>query len=239
MKFTNGFWLMREGFDVRYAAQAYHTRINRGSNGDSLSALLTPKVVSNRGATLNIATFNLELDAPAEGVIRVRVAHHTGGAEAIKFPVNETPAAAVAIPGEGYTDLVSGGLTARIHSGKEWNLEFRAGDRILTHQRGRSLAIVNGPEGEHYLSVQLALGVGENVYGLGERFTSFIKNGQSVEVWNEDGGTASEQAYKNIPFYLTNNGYGVFVNHTGRVSLEVASEAVERVQFSAETQDLE
>jgi alpha-D-xyloside xylohydrolase len=53
-----------------------------------------------------------------------------------------------------------------------------------------------------------------------------------VDLWNEDGGTSSEQAYKNIPFYLTNRGYGVFINHPEKVSLEVASEKVERVQFS-------
>ena len=28
-----------------------------------------------------------------------------------------------------------------------------------------------------------------------------------------DGGTSTEQSYKNIPFYLTNRGYGVLVNH--------------------------
>ena len=66
---------------------------------------------------------------------------------------------------------------------------------------------------------QLALGVGENVYGLGERFTPFVKNGQAVDIWNADGGTGSEQAYKNVPFYLTNRGYGVLVNHPEQVSL--------------------
>jgi len=79
---------------------------------------------------------------------------------------------------------------------------------------------------------QLSLGVGETVYGLGERFTPFIRNGQVVDIWNKDGGTSSEQAYKNIPFYLTNRGYGVFVNHPEHVSFEVASEKVSRVQFS-------
>lgn len=57
-------------------------------------------------------------------------------------------------------------------------------------------------------------------------------------MWNADGGTASEQAYKNIPFYMTNRGYGVFVNDPGDVSFEVASEKVERVQFSVEGQRL-
>src|SRR4029453_1453126 len=58
-------------------------------------------------------------------------------------------------------------------------------------------------------------------------------------MWNEDGGTSSELAYKNIPFYLTNRGYGVFVNHPERVSFEVASEKVERVQFSVPGESLD
>ena len=74
---------------------------------------------------------------------------------------------------------------------------------------------------------------------LGERFTHFVKNGQVVDIYNEDGGTGSEQAYKNIPFYLTNRGYGVFVNHPERVSYEVASERVSKVQFSVEGEYLE
>ncbi len=93
------------------------------------------------------------------------------------------------------------------------------------------MAMMDAPDGR-YMVEQLSLGVGECVYGLGERFTPFVKNGQVVDMWNEDGGTASEQAYKNIPFYLTNRGYGVLVNHPEKVSFEVASEKVERVQFS-------
>ncbi len=60
-----------------------------------------------------------------------------------------------------------------------------------------------------------------------------------VDIWNEDGGTSSEQAYKNIPFYLTNRGYGVFVNQPERVSFEVGSEKVERVQFSVPGETLD
>ena len=30
----------------------------------------------------------------------------------------------------------------------------------------------------------------------GERFTAFVKNGQVVDIWNEDGGTASQISYK-------------------------------------------
>ncbi|MBQ6563324.1 MAG: alpha-xylosidase [Clostridia bacterium] len=84
----------------------------------------------------------------------------------------------------------------------------------------------------------LELDVGENVYGLGERFTPFVKNGQVVDIWNGDGGSCSELAYKNVPFYFTNKGYGVFVDDPGDVSFEVGSENVERVQFAVEGESL-
>ena len=93
--------------------------------------------------------------------------------------------------------------------------------------------------GEPYIREQLGLRVDEYVYGLGERFGPLVKNGQVVDIWNADAGTSSEQAYKNVPFYLTNRGYGVFVNHPGPVSFEVGSEAVSRVQFSVAGQTLE
>jgi len=79
----------------------------------------------------------------------------------------------------------------------------------------------------------------ETVYGLGERFTPFVKNGQTVDMWNADGGTCSEQAYKNVPFYLTSGGYGVFVNHPEDVSFEIASEVVSRAQFSVRGESLD
>ena len=62
---------------------------------------------------------------------------------------------------------------------------------------------------------------------MGERFGAYVKNGQSVDIWNEDGGTASEQGYKDIPFYMTSNGYGVLVNNRGHVSFEIGSENTE------------
>lgn len=77
--------------------------------------------------------------------------------------------------------------------------------QVLTSSSGRSLAYMKtdwkgyaydkGPE-DAYMRQQLDLSVGELVYGMGERFTSFVKNGQSVDIWNEDGGTSTYQSYK-------------------------------------------
>ena len=161
------------------------------------------------------------------------------------------------VTGEGGT-LASGGLSATIAKGAPWSLRFERGGRTLTSSGAKSRATSNWPMTRRstrvrrqrarrfavsarrdYVHEQLALGVGELVYGLGERFGPLVKNGQSVEIWNADGGTSSEQAYKNVPFYLTNRGYGVLVNHPGHVSFEIGSESVERVQFSVPGESLE
>ena len=77
--------------------------------------------------------------------------------------------------------------------------------------------VVDDPSapGTAHMMQRLTLPVGTNVYGLGERFGPFVKNGQSVDTWNQDGGTASEQAYKSLPFLVTDAGFGIFVNSPG------------------------
>lgn len=134
--------------------------------------------------------------------------------------------------------LTSGELTARVSLIDGWRVDFLHGDRVLTSSTERSIGVVTDADGRAYVHERLALGVGETVYGLGERFGAFVKNGQTVDIWNADGGTASEQAYKNVPFYLSNRGYGVFVDHPEHVSFEVGSEVVSQTQFSVEGQTL-
>ncbi|KZP14563.1 glycoside hydrolase family 31 protein [Athelia psychrophila] len=90
-----------------------------------------------------------------------------------------------------------------------------------------------------YVHSELKLSPGELVYGLGEQFGALVKNGQSVSVWNADGGTSSDQAYKCVPFYMTNRGYGVFINHPGEVEVEVGSDKVSRVGVSVAGETLE
>ena len=147
--------------------------------------------------------------------------------------------------------LTTGGLTVKVVKGAPWNLTFIGEDgKVLTESAGKSLGrfklgaesnvtaqpvsefgvTMDGSardESDVFIAIQLHLSVGEDVYGLGERFGAYVKNGQSVDIWNEDGGTASEQGYKDIPFYMTSNGYGVLVNNRGHVSFEIGSENTE------------
>lgn len=69
-----------------------------------------------------------------------------------------------------------------------------------------------------------------------KRFRSDMK---VVSVWNQDGGTSSQQAYKSVPFYLSSRGYGVFINHPGEVELEIGVEKASRVGISVPGQQLQ
>ncbi|MCV4753359.1 alpha-xylosidase, partial [Escherichia coli] len=109
--------------------------------------------------------------------------------------------------------------SVRVTKGEFWALDFlRNGQRITGSQLKNNGYVQDSNTDRNYVFERLDLGVGETVYGLGERFTALVRNGQTVETWNRDGGTSTEQSYKNIPFYLTNRGYGVLVNHPQRVS---------------------
>ena len=263
MKFTNGYWMIRDGVDALYAREAYELAAD--ATTESLNVLAPTSVVRGRYDTLNLPTFNVDITTPAEGVIRVCAEHWQGATEYPGFPLNaDEPGnrdyvtvrangngdGEVGVNGADVT-LTTGGLTVKVVKGAPWNLTFIGEDgKVLTESAGKSLGrfklgaesnvtaqpvsefgvTMDGSardESDVFIAIQLHLSVGEDVYGLGERFGAYVKNGQSVDIWNEDGGTASEQGYKDIPFYMTSNGYGVLVNNRGHVSFEIGSENTE------------
>jgi len=237
MKFIDGYWTMRPGVKLHYPVQVHEVE----AEPDALVAYGATRKLSYRGATLDIPVLTVRFTSPMENVIRVQITHHKGVVDRKpQFELEPQPKPEVIVEDDDrYARLTSGRLTARVDKGEDWLVEFLDGDRVVTSSGWRAIGWIETDHDGTFMHEQLDLGVGECVYGMGERFGPFVKNGQSVDIWNEDGGTASEQAYKNIPFYLTNRGYGVFVNHPERVSFEVASEKVERVQFSVPGESLD
>jgi alpha-D-xyloside xylohydrolase len=230
MKYLNGGWLIKEGYEVDYAAHVYTTR----STEDTLTLYAPFHYVSDKGATLDGGMMTVELSSPQEGIIGVKMYHHKG--QVHRGPDFELTQESPSVTIEDTEDVAifkSGDLEAVVSKGDTYGISFKKDGRVLTESKSRGQAYVkNLTENEVHISEQLTIDVGELIYGLGERFTAFIKNGQSVDIWNEDGGTGTEQAYKNIPFYMSNRGYGVFINSPQKVSLEIGSEKVSRVQFS-------
>lgn len=245
MKFSNGHWLQREGCACFSPAQVYFADVQ----ADAVTICAPTSPIRHRGDTLGGINLTIRVTAPWPEVLRIQTCHHLGALD--NGPHFEI---APAVPGclrasqtEEKLLISSGSLRLEVRRDNGEMTFFRDGEK-LTGSGHNDLAYVKtdwmgfaydrGPE-DAYMRQQLSITVNEHIYGLGERFTPFVKNGQSVDMWNADGGTSTEQSYKNIPFYLSNRGYGVFVNHPERVSFEVGSEMVTKVGFSVPGEQLD
>lgn len=210
---------------------------------DKVTIMIPTYHVRHRGDVLGNINLTMEITSPFKDILRIRTYHY-------KSDVITTPGFELADDKLGILDVcddndiltvTSGGMSMIIDK-VNFSFIFKRGDEIITTSTGRDLALMktdwqglaydSGDDDETYIRQMLSLSVDEKVYGMGERFTPFVKNGQNIDIWNADGGTSTYQSYKNIPFYLTTKGYGVLVNHPEEVSFEIATEMVTRTQFS-------
>lgn len=239
MKFSNGCWLQKEGCTCFAPAEAYFTKVE-----EKKVTICAPTMhIVTRGDTLGGVNLTLEITSPAPEILRIRTYHYKGEVvDTPSFELELTEDLPLTVKEDEEQISIASGTLTLVITKKNWSMTYYRGDEVITKSTGRDLALMktdfrglpyNYTDGEEtYMRQMLSLSVGELVYGTGERFTPFVKNGQSIDIWNADGGTSTEQSYKNIPFYLTNKGYGVFINHPERVSIEVATEMVTRTEFS-------
>lgn len=235
MKFNEGHWRLLPGTEVLYPLVVADVSTETTDEGVCLVVTGYNQRIQGRWNYLDGAAITARFSSPMPNVIRVQIAHHKGRLErkpAFDLDYGLTNTSASVGRDETSAWLNAGALSVVAPTSGDWRYTFQRGGESLTESEPQAVALFK-QNGEMYLREQLSLQPGETVYGLGERFGAFVKNGQSVDIWNSDGGTDSEFAYKNVPFYITSEGYGVLVNHPGRVAFEVASHNVERVQFSA------
>ena len=229
--------MTRAGYTVESPGEIYEVK----ADGEGLTLFCPYVAVQHRGNTLDGGLLTVRITAGRKGTIAVRLTNHRGALDMMpRFPLDRGTDKPEAGEADGFWFLRSGELEARVFAGKSWRIEYRWRGRLLTAAGPKGMAhILDQRTGETYLRERLELSVGENIYGLGERFGPFVKNGQSIDLWNADGGTDSEQAYKNVPFFLSRRRYGVFVNSTGCVSYEIGSESATKTQFSVPGEEME
>lgn len=245
MRFSNGCWVQREGVASFSPAEIYE--LKRDNNSITFGA--PTHKINHRGDTLGGPNLTIKVSTPAPEVLRVQTFHYMGVVDRgpnFDLSVDDTVKLTIEETKDTYK-LSSGSLNLVINK-QNAHMQFNRGDYKLTTSKQKDLAYVKTAfkglvyetdNDDAYMKEQLGLSVGELIYGLGERFTPFVKNGQTVDIWNEDGGTSTELSYKNIPFYLSNRGYGVFVNSPDKVSFEVSSEMVKKVGFSVPGESLD
>lgn len=239
MKFTDGYWLTRPGLTPLFAVEVDDIRIDEAAG--TLTVYAPTMHIRHRGDTLNRPMITITYSSPAPGVVKVRVQRHSGGVH--RGPDFSVEREAGFVPSVSADEnggvLRTGDLIVRVSRGENWDVVFEESGRVLTRSEPRSIAHYSDGDENTWVHQQLALAPGERVYGFGERFGAFAKNGQVVDTWNADGGTSSEQSYKSVPFYVTTRGYGVLVDSPDQVSFEVGSEVNSRVQFSVPGETLD
>ena len=228
MRFTDGAWRTAEGFDIHKACEVRFIQ----KTDDKVTLTMPTFHIYVRGMTLSGPYITMEISSPCENVFRIRTYHFKGdNSLAPSYFRLEDNSIKISVEEDEKTVTVKSGESSLVINKENYGYELVRNGRTVTGSREGALAYIDGSKGS-YMREQLDLRVGEHVYGLGERFGNFIRNGQSIDIVNKDGGTFSEQSYKNIPFYITDNNLGVFVNHTEEINFEVASENVSKVQFS-------
>ena len=249
MKFTEGYWLRSERVKPSYAAQAFE--VIEIPNG--MRILAPERPITSRADALDLTVLQMDFVSAGHNDIAVSITHYKAYEKhEPRFVLNTKPEAVKVEVSEDEALMTAGDITVRVNR-KQFGYTFEANGRVLTSSGFRNTGYMRwdaepntfkpGPhyfeqKYEPYVLAELSLKPGETVYGFGEKFTPFVKNGQTVTCWNEDGGTASDVSYKCVPFYITSENYGIFVDHSAAVEFEVASEKVEYVSFSVQGEEL-
>jgi len=64
----------------------------------------------------------------------------------------------------------------------------------------------------------------EHIYGFGEGYGPFDKRGTQQELWLQEGfSNASPATYKQVPFYMSTRGYGLYVNTSNALRFNVGN----------------
>lgn len=74
MKFTNGYWMLRDEMRAAYAVEYGSHRVY----GQELTMYLPCSHIVDRGSCLNIPLLTVTLSSPMDSVIKVSAVHHDG-----------------------------------------------------------------------------------------------------------------------------------------------------------------
>ncbi|RLV90502.1 Alpha-xylosidase [Spathaspora sp. JA1] len=246
-RFSRGMWELKQGVGIDWAMESVKTVV---SDSNEIYSLAATRRLKTRGDTLNCPTISTIVSSPREGIVGVESYHHISTYKNTKHPrflktKDDKPGYVVTSKDDTVNTLHAGEITSAEITSKPFGIDFKGKDGTLLTKLGyKSIGFVRDSRFEKdgatadkattYTTAQLHVSVGEKFFGLGERFGPFVKNGQRIETWNEDAGTSSEWGYKSIPFYLSNRGYGVFVDSPSNVVFEVQSERTTRVNITVQ-----
>ena len=237
MKIKNGMYHYNNDIKIYFPNRLYEYSFKDGKA--LIQALLfteEPDCEKVHGSIITI-----EVSSPYEEVISVKAYHNkTKDDEAGKFPLekNKNNCLKLIDSQADFIQLQSGKLFIKFYR-KPFRMEIFTENKICCRSDENGLGYIKTTAGETFFTERFSLNSDECIYGLGERYGKLAKNGQSISIWNEDGGTDSDRAYKNVPFYISSNSYGLFVNSTDKVEYEIGTEEVNCLRLTAPGNEIE
>jgi alpha-D-xyloside xylohydrolase len=230
----------REGLALPAVAQIGLGRVEAAEVGaDHALFHVSSKLDDDRSASVAHA-FTVRITSPLDNVFRVVVSHRKGRRErGPKLPVEASPRELATSSDATGWRLRAGALQLCVGR-LPWSLRFAdVRDQPITSSPAGALGLVDIAGRGAFMREQLGLAVGELMYGLGEHFLPFTRNGQSVEMWPRGSEPGLEGATKNVPFLLSSRGYGVLVNSPARVLFDVGTEPALRARLTVPGEELD
>lgn len=192
----------------------------------------------------------LRIDALSDTIIRFR---YTEGETEL---VNNTPMVVGALDGPKSCQVSFNGESAQISTAAAQIKIDLACLRIeIQNHGGEKICGISGPERNSFvawdsfetgvcrsqhdgspISVEkFDLHPHEAIFGFGEKFMPLNKVGQTIDLnMTEARGVTTPRSYKNIPFFVSTKGYGVFFNHSSRMTFWVGSMSTADIQIATE-----
>ncbi len=132
MKYSDGFWLNKPGYDVSYATQMYEITADE----KSVTVLAAAQWIGNRGQTLGGPLLTVNFTSTLENSIKVTVEHFKGAKKASPdFQLYEKPDFKPDVEKNaqgGYT-LTSGKTSVVIGAqGGAWDIQYMYDGKLLT-----------------------------------------------------------------------------------------------------------
>ncbi|WP_026922980.1 TIM-barrel domain-containing protein [Glycomyces arizonensis] len=203
---------------------------------------VTLKATTSAGEELYVG-----LGVAGEGVIRTRLSADPAArpaADKALAMVHPGSFDGARVTADGDTLTVDAGSVRAVATLASWSLRYTDAEgrtlvgqnpgekdisgRLRTLPFGRSL--VDGAPAAYHESFTAA--PDEAFAGFGERFAPLNARGQRPLMWNFDAfGSESIRAYKNVPFYMSDRGYGIVVNSGAPVEFDVAQQTHAAVEI--------
>lgn len=226
-----------------FAAEPPELTIRREGDSGRLDYVVSAEVRDKNkkglllsGNTLYEETVEVWIGAVAPGILRIllqRVDEQDTGRVTLARDISNESATVPAAIDEESAEVASGEIRCVV-SLDPFRLAFYGPDGKLLDQNHTESNVADfttvlpfgfsTAEGETVFHDTFTAEPDEHFYGFGEKFSDFDKRGQQLEMWHYDTyGVHTERAYKNVPFFVSSRGYGIFVDSIERVNFDMAA----------------